>query len=458
MLIIPSHSDQAYDTPRQTHAPTKKDPQSSLLTAFLLSLDELLPEYCNHLLSAADMGQSNGASKAIAVLERGSHKLCQVGAKNRESPRFRSLTYGSMRGSDASQSRSPTFSSSQFLKQLSTGSPVKDLRQSQAYDHLQHILSPSILRRSTQESTGSNNTCRSEPSSPSYFDKGMSKTTANEWERFVSPFLMLAAAEVLYGRMEHVIDPLSESEFEVKNRPETKSISPDGDLAASYLPVFRVPFLDCLNNTTEEKAGPVAVISNTARKSPIVSFASRNESPTRKRAASKDFEGTSSKRGSTRLVAIYQQVRLDLVIVGEYLCDPVLGSHAVESSSSPLKNAMPPLPYQDEEPVNQLKPKISNNVYDGGAKDTAETDERRIAALSLRDTLSNLISFIDSRCSLIKIHAEMCSRNQPASIWSTVAKRCEEVSVPSRSMARCEKEAKALKLVLDIVHHMQSFE
>lgn len=456
MLIVPSHSaDQAFDTPRRTNSPVKKEPQSSLLTAFLLSLDELLPEYCNHLSSAADMGQSNGASKAISVLERGSSKLCQGSAGKRESPQlFSSLTYGSMRRSDTSQSRSPTFSPSQFLKQLSTGSPVKDVRHSQAYDHLQQILSPSILRRSTQYSTGSDNTSRSAPSSPSYLDKGMSKTTANEWERFVSPFLMLAAAELLYGRMEHVINPTTEAEFEAKNRPENKSISHDRDLASSYLPVFKLPFLDCLNNTTKEKAGPVTVVTNTVRKSPVVSW---NESPTRKRAAFPDFEGTSSKRGSKRLVAIYQQVRLDLVIVGEYLCDPVLGSHAV--GSSPPKDAFPLLPYQDDESAYQLKPKISKDVDDGGTKGTEDANERRTAALSLRDTLGNLISFIDARCSLIDIHAEMCSRNQSANSWIDVAKKCEDVSVSSQfQLARCNKEAKALKLVLDVVKYIESFE
>jgi hypothetical protein len=254
--------------------------QSSLLTAILFSLNELLPQYCNHLFTAADMGPSNGAAKAIEVLEEGSAKLCKRSPSKRENPMSRSLV--------SAQTHSPTFSPSQFLKQLSTGSRSPNKH---------HFLTPAPTRRSLQESSGSGP--RSAPSSPSYFNQGMSRTTLTEWERFVSPFLMLAAAEVLYGRMEHVIDPASQHEFEAKHRNEGKSN--DGDIAPSHLS-FRFPIFDCFtSNNTTRKAGPISVEpSSSVRKSPIVSFdfAAWHESPARKGSSS---TGSDPKRGSKRL-------------------------------------------------------------------------------------------------------------------------------------------------------------
>ena len=282
----------------------------------------------------------------------------------------------------------------------------------------------------------------------------MSKTTANEWERFVSPFLMLAAAEVFYGRMEHVIDPSSEHAYHAKNRPEYKTKSGDGDIVSSHMPAFRFPFLDCLHNIMEEKDGPISTDTNIVRKSPLVSFdfASRNESPTRRFRSQSTCESPSaaSKRGSKRLIAIYKQVRDDFVIVGEYLCDPVLGNKQ-------QRDLMPALPYQEDESVTRLKPKLSKHADDG-----KETDERRLAALSLRDTLSNLMSFIDARCALINIHAEICHRTLSSDLlggsWVALAKKCETVQMNRRLMDRCIKEANALQLVLEIVNYIESFE
>ena len=285
-LVISSHADRTFDT-----APKKaeKNSQSSLLTAFLLSLNEILPEYCNHLMNASNLGPSNKAAEAIQVLERrGSEISSYPRSPSTENQQLNSQTWGSLTSNS-------TFSPSQFLKQLSSSSPVKDIQQSKGYEHLQHLLSPHPNGRPRISSSESANTPRSAPSSPSHFPRGMSKTASNEWERFVSPFLLLAGAEVLYGRMEHLIDPNSESEFHAKTRPETKS----NDADIIHIPIFQFPpFLDCL------KGDMAGSLTKSIKKSPIVTFASRSESPSMKRLGSSDSSSSASRRGSSRLIAI----------------------------------------------------------------------------------------------------------------------------------------------------------
>ena len=449
MLIVPSNSaDHAFDgasrkdfnSSSKDKEETKSKAQSSLLTAFLLSLNELLPEYCDHLMKAADIGPSNEAAKAISVLESGSKKLSHGSPRKRDDVQSRSLTSGHGEKGTSPQTRSPTFSPSQFLKQLSTGSPVKELRQS--------FLSPSPTNRSRLGSTGSDNAPRSAPSSPSFLERGMSRTAANEWERFVSPFLMLAAAEVLYGRMDHVVNPASEKEFNAQHRPDAKLRASDGDITPHLPTLFRFPFLDCFRDastSTQERAGPLV---ETLRKSPIVSFAGSK------------VECSDSSRGSKRLIALYHQIRGDLIIVGEYLCDPVLGSRAVENK--PSQDLIPPLPYQEEDLVTQLKPKLSKSVDESNSKNTDSIDARRVAALSLRDKLSNLISFIEARCVLIKAHADLCTWDTSPDSFSTtavaVAKRCESILLTSPLTATIQREAKALNLALTVITHIESHE
>ena len=453
MLIVPSNSaDHALDgAPRKStdKEERKSNTQSSLLTVFLLSLNELLPEYCDHLRKAADIGPSNGAANAISVLESGSKKLSQRSPRKRDDVQSRSLTYGKSEGGTSPESQSPTFSPSQFLKQLSTGSPVKEIRQS--------FLSPSPTYISRQGSISSGNTPRSAPSSPSFLERGMSRTAANEWERFVCPFLMLAAAEVLYGRMEHIINPALEKEFNAQYKPDTKLRSSDGDIVPHLPIILRFPFLDCLRDAStsvQEKAEPLV---ESPRKSPIVSFEC---SPKKGSLIGAKLEYSDSSRGSKRLVALYQQIREDLIIVGEYLCDPVLGSRAVENK--PSQDLLPPLPYQEEDLVTQLKPKLSKIIDESNSRNIDCADVRRMAALSLRDKLGNLISFIEARCILINVHADMCfwkaSLDSPSITCIDLARRCELVSFASPLTATLEKEAKALNLALTVIINIESHE
>ena len=458
MLIVPYHrADQASENvPRKrdinsssnTEQSTFTD-QCSLLTVFLLSLNELLPEYCNQLVNAADLGPSNSAVKAIQVLERGAIKLHKSSSSIKECHQSHSLAYSQENRDEPPHS--PSFSPSQFLRQLSTGSgsQTKDMRISQAYDHLQHLVSPSPTRRQFCNSRGSDSTPKSAPSSPSY--RGMSKTTANEWERFVNPFHMLVAAEILYGRMEHMVDPDSEADFVAKDLSDTKSKSSDTDVVSSHMSMLRLPFLDCLRDISSENS--MEATAKSVRKSPLVTFnfASRQESPIR--SSDKTF-------GSRSLTAIYQQVRDDLVIVGEYLCDPILGSHAVGRKQQSDK--LPTLPYQDDESVVQLKPKISKSIDDASLENTDKTDTRHLAAVSLRDTLGNLISFIEARCVLINVHAEMASwglsENASNGSWNDLAERCEKIPITCRLMVKIEYETKALKMVLEVVNYLETFE
>ena len=443
-LIISPHADRTFDTsPKKA----EKNSQSSLLTAFLLSLNEILPEYCNHLMNASNLGPSNGAAKAIQVLERRhSEASSHPRSPSTENQQLNSRSWGS-------STSNSTFSPSQFLKQLSSSSPVKDIQQSKGYEHLQHLLSTHPNSRPRVSSSGSANTPRSAPSSPSYFPHGMSKTASNEWERFVSPFLLLAGAEVLYGRMEHVIDPNSESEFNAKTRPESNS----NDADKMHIPVFQFPpFLDCLKGDIAEP------LTDSIKKSPIVSFVSRSESPSRKRLGSSDSSTASSKRGSSRLIAIYQQARSDLVIVGEYLCDPVLGSiDAVEKNVTKCRIGQ--IPYHDDiDERISLQPTTSEDTGPNLETCDIEDNPRHLAALSLRDMLSNLVSFIDARCTLINVHVGICSTSEDMPYtnknWIELSEQCDLINFPGPLSTRVAKETKALRLELQIANYIENYE
>jgi hypothetical protein len=284
------------------------------------------------------------------------------------------------------------------------------------------------------------------------------KTTANEWARFVSPFLMLAGAEVLYGRMEHVIDPESKKMYDEKNRSEgSKSAKSDREISA-HSRGFGLLFLDCLRDASKS----LGKEADGVKKPAMVTFDFARESPAARNTESNlgtsagTGDAASKQRGSRRLISIYQQIRGDLVIVGEYLCDPVLGSlssNQTKPASGLQQQKIPPLPYGDDGSTSYLKPNVSTRIKE---VTSIETDKRRMAAISLRDTLSNLISFIDTRCTLISIHAEICSGCSSAS-WDGLSKQCESISSCSPVMDRVEKEAKALKLMLDVVKYMEEF-
>ncbi|KAL7468707.1 hypothetical protein ACHAXS_008939 [Conticribra weissflogii] len=71
-LILSSFSaDPTFDEGNTATKKSSSQPQTqSILTVLLLHLNELLPEYCEHLSTATSTSCCNGASKAIQVLEK----------------------------------------------------------------------------------------------------------------------------------------------------------------------------------------------------------------------------------------------------------------------------------------------------------------------------------------------------------------------------------------------------
>lgn len=364
----------------------------TLLTTFLLRLYSILPEYCAHLsLTSEDTLLSMGeASKAVDVLEK----------KNKADHHMShdTKTKGG-RGAGKSPLPSPVLRESPASSTSAPSSPAHIPTKTLAND-FRSWLSPQQQRVSTVSMA--------------------SKWNANEsqWESFASPFLNLIAAECLYARMEHVLDPSRcFSSTEAGGRGDSSS----NDLK-------RV-------DKSEKRIGVCrAERSLSAIPLPFVSPAD------------------SSKRGSRRLIAIYRQIREELVIVGEYLVDPVIGARGAGGGTI-------------------YSPAVSS------------------AATSLRTTLNALISFIDARVVLIRIHGELCFFQVPPSLhilkdeghglcgqsckkWIALAQQCqtskeqvsafvaneEKVCVPQRAVSNTVKELKCLELVLTSIGNLLACE
>jgi hypothetical protein len=246
----------------------------------------------------------------------------------------------------------------------------------------------------------------------------------SQWERFVSPFFSLIAAECMYARMEHVLDP---------TRCSTSTAT--GGRGES----------SCDRKKT---LVPGAKDSSFAFPPPPLSPAD------------------TSKRGSRRLITIYRQIRDELVIVGEYLVDPFIGARFAGGGDT----ATPP--------------SVSSEC-------NTAVGQRELAAASLRTTLDALISFIEARVVLIRIHAELCffqapssphllndegcinglcgqSTTRDTSKWTALAQQChtlydpvsafaanaEEVCAPQRAVSNIRKELKCLELMLICIGYM----
>lgn len=378
ILIAPSSVDSINDS-------TKTSSGSSLLTGFLLHLNSLLPEYCQHLadISTNTTNCTNCASKAVDVLERGSKTL--------------STRFSNNKDMSNSSSKSSTPQASPILNKGSTSEPSSpsylvdktspkstspsDLRTCISSKSPLSPLSPRVsqsnrrsLSPSKRNHRSSRNKQRRKELSPSLMKV--------EWERFIDAFISLAGAECFYSRLDHV--PASSSETEKGKK--SKGVKFDGKESSS-----------------------------------VVSPASPTDA---------------SKRGSHRLVSSYRQIQKDLHIVGEYLVDPVIGA-ASSPTSSPNKNTSP---------IKQ-------------------------AAVELRNKLDALICFVDARCTLIQVHAELfCPLGSNLSIkagsnkWKVFAEQChlamipikakeeeEEESCTSSIMLNTDKELRALELFLSSI-------
>jgi hypothetical protein len=315
-------------------------------------------------------------------------------------------------------------------------------------------------------------------------------TLQAEWERFTSPFLMLAGAEVLYGEMAHVLDPETERRF--ANGESLLLVGSGGsggsEIAGGKENLSRVQFDKSKNEQTD---------SSHVVHPPITSSPSSD---------------SSNKRGSRRLIAMYRQVREDFVIVGEYLCDPVLGSSRTSTSSGDVGGSV--LSISNNNSMNEVTPQSTfeytpqaspEKMY-GRSKSQPSTPERNIhvqfspsknvdrevpsdesqrfiAARSLRNTLDSLIAFIDARCVLVKIHADLCCWSNATTTcstaegcrvggnkWEMLAEQCRSTllkiafwsankdSMVQLALSKLETETRALELALLSVYHLMEYE
>ena len=373
----------------------------SLLTTFLLRLYTILPEFCAHLsLTSEDTLLSIGeASKAVDVLEKknkADHRLSHETTTKRGRGAAKSpLPSSVLRESPASSTSAPS---------SPAHSPTKTLT-----NDFRSWLSPQQQIVST---VGLASKCDAKES---------------QWESFASPFLNLIAAECLYARMEHVLDP-SRCFSSWGGRKDSSSNDLKGvDKSEKRIVIRRAE-------------GSLSAIP------PPISPAD------------------SSKRGSRRLITIYRQIREELVIVGEYLVDPVIGARGAGGGTTSL-------------------PVVSSEC-------NTALEQRDFAAASVRTTLNALISFIDARVVLIRIHGELCFFQVPPSLhllkdegshglcgqsckkWIALAQQCqtsneqvsalvvneENVCVTQRAVSNIMKELKCLELVLTSIGNLLACE
>lgn len=164
--------------------------------------------------------------------------------------------------------------------------------------------------------------------------------------------------------------------------------------------------------------------------------------------------------GVRRLLSMYKRVRQDLVIVGEYLCDPVLGS--------PKRKERFPLPPLLDD--TSLSPeKCAGSPRSSYGQDNSN-EKRELAAVSLRRTLDAFICLIDLRSTMIKIHGELCDctsggkattdKALPKHEWSRMSRECvfggDQLTVHAKSIAKgsivlAQLDAKALGEVLQSI-------
>lgn len=195
-----------------------------------------------------------------------------------------------------------------------------------------------------------------------------------------------------------------------------------------------------------------------------------------------------------------------LVIVGEYLCDPVLGARVsgerggTSNGLTPPSLPLPPLvldsgPSSTQSQSKSDKRKKSSGDVSHDLNDISNQtphQKREFAAISLRNTLDALICFIDARCVMTRIHADLCwsmpqnhisntetedscfsSQQNNQSIsgargrkWDKLAEQCQSVLDPVSCWAKeddhmsrlavlnVEKELKALQLALSSAHYL----
>ena len=274
------------------HGNSSSSSQQPLLTAFLLHLNAILPEYCEHLSDTSNTLHSIGsASKAVDVLEHGAKTL--------------STTFGSVSATAAASKTpqsSPTSapnSPSHLLDNTSSNkhhnSPKSDsdaASNSPSSDSKQHWLSPLSPRGSSGRIISMSPTKKKQMITTRQQQRQMrqQKLAESEWERFVAPFVNLVGAECFYAKMDHVLDP--------KRCYSTKE-----DLSSSEQK-------QQTNKKGKDSSSFVKFISPSSQKNETQSSSNEIQGDV-------DAPGDANKRGSRRLKSLYKQIRDELIIVGK---------------------------------------------------------------------------------------------------------------------------------------------
>ena len=290
---------------RYHHHRTSSSSSSSqpLLTAFLLQLTSLLPEYCEHLSDTSNTLHSIGsASKAVDVLERGAKTLsatfCSVDATSSTSapnspshvlvddsaasPNNNNKHHQSPKSDSDAASNSPSSDSNYWLSPLSPRggngriislSPTKKKKMKQKI-----ITTKQQQQRQMRQQ----------------------KLAESEWERFVAPFVNLFGAECFYAKMDHVLDPkrcnsTEEDLMSSSEQQEEQHTYKMGKDSSSF-----VKFTSPSSQKNETQGSSNEIQGNVdAPIDPPVSPVDAN------------------KRGSRRLILLYKQIRDELIIVGK---------------------------------------------------------------------------------------------------------------------------------------------
>jgi hypothetical protein len=259
-----------------------------------------------------------------------------------------------------------------------------------------------------------------------------------EWESHVAPLLLLAAAEALYARMEHITTattiappppPIMTMDAMSSNHtiPSQHTNSGGGDHKNNKnVPPPKMSILDKLLWFSPDPYDEHQKQEEEAKKQSL-SYSHDDE----------DDDG-SRERGLTQLVAMYQKCKTGLVVVKEWLCDPILGGNDKEATT----------------PATQPQ---------------AATDVR--AATSLNASLEAFIKMIDARLSVLTlIHARLLGplkdtkkrapQQQPVVSWMDLSKQCGSVlkSLPKETgatgpiIANMKREIIATQSVLVASH------
>lgn len=198
-------------------------------------------------------------------------------------------------------------------------------------------------------------------------------TLANEWDRYVAPLLLLAGAEVLYGRMEHAAD--SAYDDAATGGTGAADDKRSGGLGGALLRWLHWPL----------RPGEVSAAVAAA--------------PARRRAAApaSGSQDCGVRARAKKLADMYDKVAEDARIVREILCDPILGGGSGTAAAG-------------REP-------------DGGTTDGADDGRRRkrspsidgasskvphfASASSLGRTLDAIVAFAEARREMIEIHSDL---------------------------------------------------